>query len=230
MTDAAVSPTPVLPFPLPHSPGLDGPRRKRAPHEPATIAVVRLLFERSTLTYDEIRERTGVSQASISRYAHADEWRRPPGAPKWNAGATGLRSPQRRGRMLARRLREIAERYLDEMEKDPDPRGFYDCQTVLAMIRMAKEEERQKPRRPLIARARGIAERYLDQMEKDPEVEPEMLAWVLNMLKVAREEEAIRPKLSEPKPKKEPHISCARRAKMEPSPHLPKPPSGPGAR
>jgi hypothetical protein len=107
------------------------------------------------------------------------------------------------------------------MEQDPDPRGFYDCSTVLEMLRMAKEEERRKPRRPLIARARGIAERYLDQMEKDPEVEPEMLAWVLKMLEVAREEEAIRPKRSDPKPKKEPHIPYSRRKQMEPSPHLP---------
>ncbi|HEV2726710.1 MAG TPA: hypothetical protein VGV34_00360, partial [Solirubrobacterales bacterium] len=87
----------------------------------------------------------------------------------------------------------------------------------------AKEEERRKPRRPLIARARGIAERYLDQMEKDPEVDPTALAWVLKMLEIAREEEAIRPKRSDPKPKpiQEPYIPYPRRKAMEPSPHLP---------
>jgi hypothetical protein len=218
---SAVSSASVVPFPLPHSPALDRPRPTRRPHEPATIAAVRLLFERTTLTYAEIASRTGVSQASISRYGHAGGWRRPPGAPKVNAFANGLPSPQVRGRLLARRLRDIAQRYLDEMEKDPDPTGFHDCGTVLEMLRMAKEEERRKPRRPLIARARAIAERYLDQMEKDPEVEPEMLAWVLKMLEIAREEEAIRPKRSDPKPKKEVRIPYPRRKEMEPSPHPP---------
>ncbi len=77
------------------------------------------------------------------------------------------------------------------MEQDPDPRDLYDCRSVLAMLEMAKEAERRKPRRPLAVRARAIAERYLDQMEKDPEIEPEMLAWVLKMLEAAREEVAM---------------------------------------
>ena len=140
---------------------------------------MRLLFERSTLTYAEIAQKTGVSQATISRYAHAGGWRRPRGAPKATAFANGLPSSQLKRRALARRLRDICQRYLDEMEQDPDPRDFYDCRSVLAMLEMAKEAERRKPRRPLAVRARAIAERYLDQMEKDPEIEPEMLAWVL---------------------------------------------------
>ncbi|HEX8663333.1 MAG TPA: hypothetical protein VF744_04820 [Beijerinckiaceae bacterium] len=221
MTEAAAAPATVLPFPLPHSPGLDRPHPMKKPHEPATVAAVRLLFERSTLTYAEIAAKTGVSPASVSRYAHAGEWRRPPGAPRNNAFANGLPSPQLKGRMLARRLRGVAERTLDEIEKDPS--RFQDCAAVLDMLRMAKEEERRKPRRPLIARARGIAERYLDQMEKDPEVDPTALAWVLKMLEIAREEEAIRPKRSDPKPKpiQEPYIPYPRRKAMEPSPHLP---------
>ena len=194
----------------------------KVPHKPATVAAVRLLFERSTLPYAEIAAKTGVSPASISRYAHAGEWRRPPGAPRNNAFANGLPSPQLKGRMLARRLRGVAERTLDEIEKDPGGR-FQDCDAVLDMLRMAKEEERRKPRRPLIARARVIAERYLDQMEKDPEVDPTALAWVLKMLEIAREEEAIRLKRSDPKPKpiQEPYIPYPRRKAMEPSPHLP---------
>lgn len=187
---AAASPAPVFPFPLPHSPALDRPRPSKRPHEPATVAAVRLLFERSTLTYAGIAEQTGVSPASISRYAHAGEWRRPPGAPKNNAFANGLPSSQLKGRMLARRLRDLCRKYLDEIGPDPDPRDFDDCRTVLTMLGMAKDEERRRPRRPLAARARAIAERYLDQLERDPEVEPEMIAWVLKMLAVAREEES----------------------------------------
>ena len=183
---------PVLSFPLPHSPALDRPHPIRGkPHEPATVAAVRLLFERSTLTYAEIARRTGVSPASVSRYAHAGGWHRPPGAPKNTAFANGLPSPQLKGRMLARRLRDICGRYIEDMEREPDPRDVPDCGTILTMLRMAKEAERRRPRRPLAARARALAERYLDQIERDPEPDLEALAWVLTMLKAAREEEAM---------------------------------------
>lgn len=198
------SPAPVLPFPLPRSPALDRPRPSKRPHEPATVAAVRLLFERSTLTYAGIAEQTGVSPASISRYAHAGGWRRPAGAPKATAFANGLPSPKLRGRMLARRLRDICQKYLDEMERNPDPRDSDDCGTVLTMLGMAREEERRKPRRPLAARARAIAARYLDQLERDPEPDLEQLAWVLKMLEVAREEEALQRRRPGPSHEKTP--------------------------
>ena len=163
----------------------------KTPHEPATVAAVRLLFERTTLTYAEIARRTGVSQASVSRYAHAGGWTRPPGAPKATASVDGLPSPQLKGRMIARRLRGICEQYLEEIERQPNPSDVADCGTVLSMLRMAKEAERRKPRRPLAARARALAERYLDQLEADPEPDLEGLAWVLTMLEAARQEEAM---------------------------------------
>jgi hypothetical protein len=68
------------------------------------------------------------------------------------------------------------------------------------MLRMAREEERRKPRRPLAARARALAERYLDQLERDPEPDLEALAWVLTMLKTAREEEAMARRRPAPRP------------------------------
>jgi hypothetical protein len=163
----------------------------KMPHEPATVAAVRLLYERSTLTYAEIARQTGVSQASVCRYAQAGGWRRPPGAPRATTAANGLPGPSLKGRMLARRLRDICGRYLDDMERQPDPRDMPDCGAVLTMLRMAREEERRKPRRPLAARARALAERYLDQLERDPEPDLEALAWVLTMLETAREEEGM---------------------------------------
>lgn len=165
------APALVLPFPLPHSPALDRRRPTKTPHDPATVAAVRLLYERSTLAYAEIARETGVSQASVCRYAQAGGWRRPPGSPKATTSANGLPSPRLQGRMLARRLRDICGRYLDDMERQPDLRDLPDGNAVLAMLRMAKEEERRKPRRPLAARA--VAERYLDQLERDPEPDPE---------------------------------------------------------
>jgi hypothetical protein len=193
----------------------------RIPHEPATVAAVRLLFERSTLTYAEIARETGVSPASVSRYAHAGGWTRPRGAPKNNAFANGLPSPQLKGRMLARRLRAICGRYLDDMERHPDPRDLPDCGVVLTMLQRAKEAERRRPRRPLAARARAIAERYLDELEADPERDLYGLAWVLRMLETARNEEALARPRPAPRPMREPRIPYARRKLMEPSPHLP---------
>jgi hypothetical protein len=167
-------------------------RGSRLPHEPETIAIVRLLYERTTLRHREIAEKAGVATSLVHRYALAGGWTRPRGAPKAHVlGTNGLPSSQLKGRMLAKRLREIAERYLDEMEKDFDTRDADQCGVVLHLLKQAKLlEQPRRPRRPLAARARAIAERYLDQMEKDPEVEPEMLGWVLKMLQVAREEEA----------------------------------------
>ena len=95
-----------------------------------------------------------------------------------------------RGRALARRLRELAERWLDEMEREP-AREPHDLAWVLEMLKQAKlEERRRRPRRPLAARARAAAERLLDVMESDPDSDPYDLAWVLEMLRAARAEDA----------------------------------------
>jgi hypothetical protein len=87
MTAAAPtsSETPILPFPVPRSPAFDRPagmRGSRLPHHPETIAVVRLLYERTTLRHREIAEQAGVSRTSVHSWALAGGWTRPPGAPK----------------------------------------------------------------------------------------------------------------------------------------------------
>lgn len=216
---------PVLSFPLPRSPALDRPpgmRGSRLPHEPETVAAVRLLYERTTLRHREIAERTGVSKTSVYYWALSGGWNRPPGAPKRPLlGKNGLPGPRLKGRMLAKRLRELAERYLDEMEQD-DARSAQDCATVLHFLNEAKLlEQRRRPRRPLAVRARALAERWLDQLEKEPEPIPDVLAWVLEMIRVAREEEAALHPTRPPKPVKEKRIPYSQRKLMEPSPHLP---------
>ena len=93
--------------------------------------------------------------------------------------------------MLAKRLRELAEAYLEEMEKDFDTRDAEKCGIVLNFLKEAKLlEQPRKPRRPLAVRARSIAERWLDQLEREPEPIPDVLNWVLKMIEMAREEEA----------------------------------------
>jgi hypothetical protein len=70
MTAAAPAPseTPILPFPVPRTPAFDRPpgmRGSRLPHHPETVAVVRLLYERTTLRHREIAEQAGVSRTSV---------------------------------------------------------------------------------------------------------------------------------------------------------------------
>jgi hypothetical protein len=87
--------------------------------------------------------------------------------------------------MLAKRLRELAEAYLEEMEKDFDTRDAEKCAVVLGFLKEAKLlEQQRKPRRPLAVRARSIAERWLDQLEKEPEPIPDVLNWVLKMIEM----------------------------------------------
>ena len=123
-TAPASSETPILPFPVPRSPAFDRPpgmRGSRLPHDPETVAVVRLLYERTTLRHREIAEQAGVSRTSVHNWALAGGWRRPPGTPKSHQlGLNGLPAPRLKGRMLAKRLRDLAEAYLEEMEKDFD--------------------------------------------------------------------------------------------------------------
>jgi AcrR family transcriptional regulator len=218
--------TPVLPFPFPRSPALDRPpgmRGSRLPHDPATVAAVRLYYERTTLTHREIAEKTGVAKTSVYYWALSGGWNRPPGAAKRPLlGKNGLPGPRLKGRMLAKRLRELAEGYLDEMEKEFDTRDAEKCGVVLNFLKEANLlEQPRKPRRPLAVRARGIAERWLDQLEKEPEPIPDVLAWVLKMIEVAREEEAALHPTRPPKPVKEKRIPYSQRKLMEPSPHLP---------
>ena len=137
MTAAAPAPseTPILPFPVPRTPAFDRPpgmRGSRLPHDPETIAVVRLLYERTTLRHREIAEQAGVSRTSVHGWALAGGWTRPPGAPKSHQlGLNGLPAPRLKGRMLAKRLRDLAEAYLEEMEKDFDTRDAEKCGIVL---------------------------------------------------------------------------------------------------
>ncbi len=226
MTAAAPAPseTPILPFPVPRTPAFDRPpgmRGSRLPHDPETVAVVRLLYERTTLRHREIAEQAGVSRTSVHNWALAGGWRRPPGTPKSHQlGLNGLPAPRLKGRMLAKRLRDLAEAYLEEKEKDFDVRDAEKC--VLNFLKEAKLlEQRRKPRRPLAVRARAIAERWLDQLEKEPEPIPDVLAWVLKMIEVAREEEKALHPTRWPEPVKERRIPYKTRKAMEPSPHLP---------
>ena len=126
-----------------------GRPRGRGPHTDATFAAVRRLIEQSTLSYKQIRARTGVSHASICRWARDGGWKRPPFAPRANDTIPAPRaSAQLRRRTLAARLDALAERHIRELEEsacvDPAKLG-----EALELLKMAKLAARRRPRRRL---------------------------------------------------------------------------------
>jgi hypothetical protein len=125
------------------------PRRPGAgrPHTEATFAAVRRLIEQSTLSYGQIRARTGVSHATICRWARDGGWKRPPFAPRaTDLMPTPRASAKLRRRMLAQRLDALAQRHVRELEEsacvDPDKLG-----EALALLSMARLAARRRPRR-----------------------------------------------------------------------------------
>ncbi len=121
--------------------------RHGQPHSDATVAAVRRLIEQSTLSYGEIRARTGVSHASICRWTRDQGWKRPPFAPRANDLVPAPRaSAQLRRRTLAARLDALAERHIRELEEsqcvDPEKLG-----EALELLKMARLAARRRPRR-----------------------------------------------------------------------------------
>jgi len=125
-----------------------GPRRgPRWVHTDAAFAAVRRLIEESTLSYAEIRARTGVSQASISNWTRDHGWKRPPFAPRAADLIPTVRaSAKLRRRMLAQRLDALAERHVRELEEsacvDPVKLG-----EALELLKMARLAATRRPRR-----------------------------------------------------------------------------------
>ena len=113
-----------------------------------TVQAVRALIEESTLTYGEIARRTGTSPASISRWMHTGEWKRPPFAPRSMSSVPTPRASVRlKHRKLAERLTALADRYVRELEEAPaidlDKLG-----QALELLRMARlATMRRTPRR-----------------------------------------------------------------------------------
>jgi hypothetical protein len=124
------------------------PRGSRRPHTDARVAAVRRLIEQSTLTYGEIAKKTGVGRASICRWTRDGGWKRPVFAPRATDTVPRPRAGQKlKLRLLAERLRALAERHLRELEEaalvDPDK-----LMQALEVLKMARLEAmgRKRPR------------------------------------------------------------------------------------
>jgi hypothetical protein len=107
---------------LPGDPAaIAGPRRgPYRPHTDATVAAVRRLIEQTTLTYREIAAKTGVPRRSFGRWARDGGWQRPLFAPRATDTVPTARAGRKlKLRLLAERLRTLAERYVRELEETP---------------------------------------------------------------------------------------------------------------
>jgi hypothetical protein len=130
----------------PRPPGPQG-QASRRPHSDAKVAAVRRLIVETTLTYGEIAAKTGVGRASICRWTRDQSWQRPVFAPR----ATDTIPRPRAGRklklrLLAERLRHLAERHVRELEEsaniDPDR-----LMQALQVVKMARLEAMGRRRR-----------------------------------------------------------------------------------
>jgi len=123
------------------------PKGSRRPHTDAKVAQVRKLIENTTLNYDAIAAKTGVGRASISRWTRDQGWRRPAFAPRATDIVPRWRASQKlKLRLLAERLRALAERYVRELEEAPQI-DVDKLMHALQVIKMARFEAMGRRRR-----------------------------------------------------------------------------------
>jgi hypothetical protein len=123
------------------------PKGTRRPHTDAKVAQVRGLIEQTALTYGEIAAKTGVGRASICRWTRDFAWQRPPFAPRATDTIPRPRAGQKlKLRLLAERLRKLAERYVRELEDAPavDVDRLMQALNVLKMARLEAMGRRRR--------------------------------------------------------------------------------------
>jgi hypothetical protein len=128
----------------------------RRPHSDAQVAAVRRLIEQSTLTYGEIAAKTGVGRASICRWTRDGGWRRPVFAPRATDTIPRPRAGQKlKLRLLAERLRTLAERTVRELEETPgvDLDKLMQALEVLKMARLEAMGRSHRRRAAIIEHA-----------------------------------------------------------------------------
>lgn len=110
---------------------------------------MRRLVVETTLTYGEIAARTGVGRASICRWTRDGNWQRPPFAPRATDTIPRPRAGQKlKLRLLAERLRVLAERYVRELEETPgvDLDRLMQALEAVQMARLAAMGRRRRRR------------------------------------------------------------------------------------
>ena len=121
----------------------------RRPHTDARIDSVRRLIEQTTLTYGEIAARTQVGRASICRWTRDFGWQRPAFAPRATDTIPRARAGRKlKLRLLAERLRALAERHVRELEDGAsvDVERLMQALNVLKMARLEAMGRRRRRR------------------------------------------------------------------------------------
>lgn len=133
-------------------PGREAPRSHRqAPHPPSVVEAVRAYVETTRKTYRQIGALTGVDSGTISRWATAKNWTRPPGA--WARKPVPARRPPTAA-SLARRFYLECERLLVEVSGAPkvDPAALREALDLLhegrAIQRVVRGTRQPKPPSP----------------------------------------------------------------------------------
>lgn len=121
--------------------------RSRRPHADMTYAEVRELIERTALTYEQIKARTGVNTATISCWARDGGWVRALDAPRSSDRMPTFRARRRlKLRKLAGRLQWLAEHNVRQLEAAPDV-DLDGLVRALQVLRMARLEAMGNRRR-----------------------------------------------------------------------------------
>jgi uncharacterized protein YerC len=139
--------TPDKPVDKPPPITRERPPGSRRPHTEMTVAKVRDLIERTSLTYEQITARTGVCAGTISCWTRDRKWVRPPDAARpWDKIPAHRASRRLKLRKLAGRLQSVAERYVRELEETPGV-DVDRLMQALQVLRMARREANGNRRR-----------------------------------------------------------------------------------
>ena len=125
------------------------PPGSRRHHTDVAVANVRRLIEQTALSYAEIAAKTGVSRASIFRWARDGAWVRPLDAPRCSDRMPTARAGRKlKLRLLAERLRMLAEHYVRQLEETPgvDIDKLMQALQVLKMARLEAQGRRRRRR------------------------------------------------------------------------------------
>ena len=119
----------------------------RRPHADMTYAEVRELIERTALTYEQIKAKTGVDTGTISCWARDGGWARPLEAPRSSDRMPTFRARRRlKLRKLAGRLQMLAEHKVRQLEATPGV-DLDRLLQALKVLRMARLEAMGNRRR-----------------------------------------------------------------------------------
>jgi uncharacterized protein YerC len=168
--------TPDKPVDKPPPITRERPPGSRRRHTDMTVAKVRELIERTSLTYEQITARTDVCAGTISCWTRDRKWVRPPEAARpWDKIPAHRASRRLKLRKLAGRLQSLAERYVRELEETPGI-DVDRLMQALQVLRMARREASGNRRRRSLVGPPQTGRQYNDREQAIRAALKEMLS------------------------------------------------------